>query len=333
MITTLPPEELNVTPTGQLSDSFGGETVFSINAREAGVLMGRINDSRKDPDRHIEEVRIKAEELSGYKGPGNAINPVFRGRYQRNGYAVEMYALHGNGNYIIPLLLFVPATGDRFPSVIYLHPGGKATDAAPGGRIEQLVRKGYLVAAPDLLGTGETAPEKSFYSSNYLISVLTGQSVTGVQAGDIVSVVNFLKDRKDADRSKIAAMAFDELCPSLLHAAAFDRSIRSVALSGPLISYRSIVMNRFYNSAFCRNYVAGALTAYDLPDLIACLAPSRISLVDVRDQMQEPADRDIIDEELKFPMNVYNRKNVPDNIRIMTSPQETGSVAGWLFGE
>lgn len=333
VITTLPPDELNITPTGQLSTSFGGETVFSINAREAGVLTGRINDSRKDPDRHIEEVRMKAKELSGYKGPGNALNPVFRGRYQRNGYAVEMYALHGNGNYIIPLLLFVPAAGDRFPSVIYLHPGGKVTDAAPGGKIEQLVRKGYLVAAPDLLGTGETAPEKSFYSSNYLISVLTGQSVTGVQAADIVSVVNFLKDRNDVDRSKIAAMAFDELCPSLLHAAVFDRSIRSVALSSPLISYRSIVMNRFYNTSFCRNYVAGALTAYDLPDLIACLAPSRIALIDVRDQMQEPAARDIIDEELLFPVNVYNRKSAPQNIKIMTSPQENASIADWLFGE
>jgi dienelactone hydrolase len=332
-ITTLAPEELNVTPTGQLSTSFGGETVFSINAREAQVLIGKIDDSRKDPERHIEEVRIKAKELSGYKNPDNPLNPVFRGRYQRDGYAVEMYALHGNGNYIIPLLLFVPATGDRFASVIYLHPGGKIADAAPGGRIEQLVRKGYLVAAPDLLGTGETAPDRSFYSSNYLISALTGQSVTGVQAGDIVSVVRFIKDRKDVDKSRIGAIAFDELCPSLLHAAAFDRSISSVALSGPLISYRSIVMNRFYNTAFCRNYVAGALTAYDLPDLIACLAPSRIILIDVRDQMQEPAGKDITGEELKFPVNVYKRKNAPANLRIMDPPQDIASVADWLSGE
>ena len=88
------------------------------------------------------------------------VKSVFRGRYQRDGYSVEMYALHGEGNYVIPLLLFVPETGSKFSSIIYIHPKGKITDASVGGKIEQLVKKGYLVAAPDVIGTGEVAPDQ-----------------------------------------------------------------------------------------------------------------------------------------------------------------------------
>jgi hypothetical protein len=332
-IITLKPEELNVTPSGQLATSTGGETVFSINARESQKLIDRIIDSRKDIDLHIGVVRRKAMELSGYEEPDKAVNPVFRGRYQRDGYAVEMYALQGNGNYIIPLLLFVPSSGDRFASVIYLHPGGKAADAAPGGKIEQLVRGGYLVAAPDLLGTGETAPDKSFFSSNYLISVLTGQSITGIQAGDIAAVVNFLKSRKDVDKTRIGAMAFDEMCPSLLHAAAFNESINSVSLVGSLISYKSVVMNRFYNQAFCKNYVAGALTAYDLPDLLACVAPRKIVLAEIKDQLQQPAAKNITDEELSFPLRVYSVKNAGRNFIIKPAADDVVASADWCSGK
>jgi dienelactone hydrolase len=328
-IITMKPEELNVTPTGQLSTSLGGETVFSINARESQKLIERINASRKDIDRHIEVVRRKAKELSGYEIQEKDINPVFRGRYQRDGYAVELYALHGNGNYVIPLLLFVPAKGDKFTTVIYLHPGGKVIDAAPGGKIEQLVRKGYMVAAPDVLGTGETAPEKSFTGSNYLISVLTGQSVTGIQAGDIATVVEFLNNRNDVDRTRIGAMAFDEMCPSLLHAAAFNESINSVSLIGSLISYKSVVMNRFYNQTFCKNYVAGALTAYDLPDLIACIAPRRIALAEIKDQMQQPAPEEITNNELDFPIKVYSVKNAGKNIALKPFAEDLGAMADW----
>ena len=41
------PEDLNVTSTGQLSTSLGGETVFSINKKETQKLIDKIQDSRK----------------------------------------------------------------------------------------------------------------------------------------------------------------------------------------------------------------------------------------------------------------------------------------------
>jgi hypothetical protein len=86
-------------------------------------------------------------------------------------------------------------------------------------------------------------------------------------------LVRFLWNRNDVDPRDIRALAIREMCPVLLHAAAFDSSLAKIPLIEPLVSYRSLVMNREYNPDFIHAAVAGALEAYDLPDLAASLAP------------------------------------------------------------
>jgi dienelactone hydrolase len=325
-VTLIDPKELMVTSTGNVATSSENvETVFSINKRETQKLIDNILVSRKSIETHLERVQLKAKELSGFLAPPAQVKSVFRGRYQRDGYSVEMYAMNGEGDYKIPLLLFIPASGNNFSAVIYVNPKGKNADAAVGGKIEQLVKKGYLVAVPDVIGTGETAG-----SGN--VAMLIGRSIVGIQAGDIVRVANFLKSRKDLDINRIGAVAFDEICPALLYAAAFDKSINSVSLIGSLISYRSIVMNKLYNQGFSNNAVAGALTAYDLPDLIGCLAPRKLALVELKDQMQQTASADLINEELSFPRAVYSLKNAAKNLNIISSAGDIGIVVGWSSG-
>lgn len=324
-VTILDPKELMVTTTGNIASSFeDAETVSTINKKESQILIDNIKISRKNIESHLALVKIKAKELSGYVAPHAETKPVFRGRYQRDGYSVEMYALKGEGNCIIPLLLFVPETGSKFSSVIYIHPKGKITDAAVGGKIEQLVKKGHIVAAPDLIGTGETSGRGS-------VAMLIKRSIVGIQAGDIVRVTNFLKSRKDVDVNKIGGVAFDEICPVLLHAAAMEKSIQSILLVGSIISYRSIVMNNLYNTELSNYAVAGALNAYDLPDLMGSIAPRKIALVELKDQMNQPASRFLIDEELSFPRYVYSLKNCTGNLNILSSTQNLDSIVDWCF--
>jgi dienelactone hydrolase len=324
-VTVLDPGELKITPTGNVATSFeNAETVFSINRKETQKLIDKLQTSRKQVDQHLENVKSQARDLSGYIVPKADLKPVFRGRYQRNGYSVEMYALNGEGNYVVPLLLFVPGTGSKFSSVIYLNPKGKIADAAAGGKIEELVKKGYMVAAPDVIGTGETAGSGG-------VAMLIGRSTVGIQAGDVIRVVNFLKSRNDVDYNKIGGIAIDESCPVLLHAAVFDKSINCIALQGSPVSYLSLVMNKFYDTGFANNAVAGALTAYDLPDLIGCVAPRKIALVELKDQMRQPATDLAINEEFAFPRSVYSLKNVSKNLNIVPKAEDLSSVLGWCF--
>jgi cephalosporin-C deacetylase-like acetyl esterase len=329
----LTPEELKVSPTGLVSTLSNAETVFSLNKKATEGLLKSIGESRKNITGHFEKVMIKAIELSGYLVPENKSVPAFSGRYKRDGYSVEKYILPGEGNCIIPLLLFIPDGHGRIPAVIYLHPGGKAAESSVGGQIENLVKQGYVVAAPDLTGTGETSnkfrPDKDAIIVNYN-AVLTGRSIVGIRAADIVRVHNYLNSRDDVDKDKIGAIAMGQMGPALLHAAAFDTSIKHIVLFGSPLSYRSMVLNKFYKINFeCT--VAGALTAYDLPDLIGFISPAKVVLVEPKDHMLNSAGQELINKELEFPLGVYSQKNVPGNLKVLTTSENPGQLMKWCF--
>jgi len=342
-------EELTVTPTGQIATSKGGKMIFDLNKTESEKLINNIEQSRKNIVNHLNKVKIKAKEISGYKTPSpNKEGSFINGRYQRDGYTVQLDAIAGESDeYAIPILLFKPDDNlVKHSAILYLHSKGKVTDAEPGGEIEKLVKKGYIVAAADVLGVGETTNTAGRGFTDGYTALLIGRSMVGIRAGDIVRVANYLKSQSDVDPQKIGAIAFDEMCLSLIHAAAFDSSIKNITLIRSLISYQSIVMNRFHKIGITKrpnsNYwhpvevdftwgIASVLTAYDLPDLIGSIAPRKIVLADLRDQMLEPASTELINKELEFPRAVYSSKKVPGNLKVIEKMDSLDSIIDWVF--
>ncbi len=342
-------KELTVTPTGQIATYKGGKMVFDLNKKESEKLGENLEQSRRDIAKHLIKVKIKAREISGYATPSPDKEGAFiNGRYQRKGYTVELDAILGeSGDYAIPVLLFKPDDSlVKHPAVVYLHSKGKITDAVPGGEIEELVKQGYVVAAADVLGMGETKHTSGRGHQDGYTAVLIGRSMVGIQAGDIIRVVNYLKSRSDVNPQKIGAIAFNEMCLALLHAAAFDSSINHISLIGSLISYQSVIMNRFYRIGITKrpgsdDYwhpyevdftwgIASVLTAYDLPDLMGCLAPRKIVLAGLIDSMLEPASTELISKELEFPRSVY-AKRAPGNLKILEKIDDLNAIVKWSF--
>ena len=342
-VEVLTPEELTVTPTGQISTYLNGKFIFDYNKKETEKLLEKIEKSRKNITGHLDKVKIKAKELSGFAAPDDKSEPFFQGRYQRDGYSVGMYAIKGEGDYVVPMLLFIPKGYEKSPAVIYLHPEGKVAEASAGGEIEKIVKKGYIVIAPDVLGIGETKNTVTRDLTDDYTAILIGKSIVGIQAGDIVRVVNYLKSLNNVKKDEISAVAIGEMCPSLLHAAAFESSIQSIALIDPFISYRSIVMNRFYKVGLKKyrdtidhpyevdfiSCVAGALTAYDLPDLIGCIAPRKVLLADIKDQKLESASAELINDELAFPRSVYSFRKISENLKVLPSYENINTIIEW----
>jgi hypothetical protein len=341
----IPEEELLVTPTGQLSTYLEAENVFSMNKKEAESLIERLERAREAMEDHLAKVQTEAQKISGYRRPvGANVDPLFNGRYQRDGYSVGKYAIRGEEEYRIPLLLFVPeGSQERYPALLYLHPEGKAAEASPGGEIELLVKKGYVVAAPDILGIGETENTATRVIADDYTAVLIGRSIPGIQAGDIARVVNYLKLLEEVDSARIGAVGIENMGIPLMHAAAFETSIASLILIGSPISYRAIVTNELYRIGLIEREggdywhphevdfawgVAGALKAYDLPDLIACVAPRPVTLVGLRDHQMEPASKELVDRDMSFPRAVYARKDASENLRILSSKKAFRSLTG-----
>jgi hypothetical protein len=344
-VAVLTPEELTVTPTGQISTYLNGKFIYDYNKMDSEKLIEDLEKSRRNSREHINKVKVKAKELSGYETPDTVSEPFFQGRYQRDGYSVGKYAIKGEGNYVVPMLVFIPEGYTTSPAVIYLHPEGKVAEASPGGEIERIVKKGYIVVAPDVLGIGETKNTLTRDLADDYTAILIGRSIVGIQAADVVRVVHYLRSFDTVDKNEISAVAIGKMCPTLLHAAAFEPALKNVACIDPFISYRSIVMNKLFKVGLIKyrdtidhpyeidfsSCVAGALTAYDLPDLIGCIAPRKVLLANIQNQLLESASSDLINNELTFPRSVYSSENKPGNLIVLPSKENFDSIITLCF--
>jgi len=259
-INFLTEEELKVTSSGQLATSLGSETLFSLNKNETEKLETKLNSSRADIKTHLSSTLISARKISRYKEPESIENPVLTGKYKKEGYIIEKGFLQGQGDYVIPFVYFIPE-GDINNIMLYLHPNGKMADPASHKEIEWFTEQGFVVLAPDLLGTGETYPIDyvgDAYIDNvslniWFTSTLVNKSIAGIR-GEDVSRLARLAERRFGEKT-IYALAKEEMAPVLLHVAAFDDKVQNIALVRPYSSYISIAMNRYYNTKYIFNVV------------------------------------------------------------------------------
>ncbi|NLB25108.1 MAG: hypothetical protein GX820_00280, partial [Bacteroidales bacterium] len=130
---------------------------------------------------------------------------------------------------------------------------------------------------------------------------------------------------------QVYGVAYSELSPALLHAAAIDQEISRVMLVKPYSSYRSIVVNRFYNPLFVHSLVPGALKKYDLPDLAVTLAPGKLVLAGVTDCNGKYEDTENIEKDIEIIKNGFRKLNSSGNLQII--PVEAVDNPADLFPE
>ena len=315
-------DEIRVTPANQVSTTFGGETVFSLNRKETEKQLENLETSRSNLSTHLTRILNSARKLSGYQEPSEDHEPVFTGSIQREGYVVEKYFVTAEPEYIIPYLILLPDKPNG-KGLIYLHPSGKSAEALQGGEMEWFVRMGFTVLAPDLIGIGEMGPgdfrgDAFIDSVSYNIwfaAVLIGRSIVGIRAADVVRLSRLLE--RNPAIHEIYGVALQEMAPVLLHASAFDTTISRIALIEPFSSYQSIVMNRFYKPGFIHNTVPGSLTAYDLPDLAASLAPRKLLMIDITDNLGKTIDSDSITKDFAIIRSAYHFRNADKQLNIV----------------
>ncbi len=332
-IDLLTEKELQKTPTGQIATSFPAfETVFSLNKKEAQKLTVALDKSRENTVAHRKKVAESAVRYSGFRKPGAIPTPVFTGRIPKTGYVIERYFLKGEGEYPVPYLLFLPENKSG-KTIIYLHPEGKAREAS--GEIEALVKKGFSVLAPDLLGTGELTSDQfkgdaAIGGVSYNIwftAALTGRSIAGVHAADLVRLVETIKKSFPAD--EIWGVARGTMGPSLLHAAVLEPRFARVAIAGMYSSYQEIVETERYNPGFVYSMVPGALLAYDLPDLAASLAPRPLLMADLTDSMGKALDMTELEKACRWITRGYSAGNAGKRLAIRKDTDLVSYLSEW----
>jgi len=261
--------EVQCTKSGQVLLDFKGKSVFDLNADREGELAAK----RPLKAGLLDEVRRRI----AFRPPAAGLKPEPAGEVRREGYVIEKLVFRTEPGMAVPALRFKPAAAQK-SVVVYVHGEGKAADAKPGGPIEALVRAGHVVVAPDLRGTGETAPEppsnrnrlqgpdwKEAFLGLHLDRPLLGQRVY-----DLLSVVEALG-------GDVEVAGVDGAGPVVLHAAALEPRIRKVSIERSVISWSSVVRTPVGHGQLA-NAVPGALEAYDLPDLAGALAPRPLEI-------------------------------------------------------
>lgn len=319
-------EEIKITTTGQVSTALNAKNIFDLNRENASVYLDGLKKARQNPKAYLSRVPELARDLSGYQTPEKVDKPFFMGRLQREGYSIEKYFIDGEGNYAIPYLLFNPEN-DNGEVVLYLHPEGKHLEADEDGEIEKLVDRGFAVLAPDLLGIGEQQALETRGDANiegvslnaWFSGMTIGRSLVGIQAGDISRLVQVLKEE---GYGEVHGVARDQMGPILLHAAALNELIGSVALIGSYTSYESIVLNEFYNTDYVHSMVPGALLAYDLPDLAASLAPKKLMMVDMRNEKGDRMSEGDLAKALSYLHQAYQSVGKSNQLVVETNASD-----------
>ena len=286
-------EDVWCAPEGKVMNLPGARTTYDVNIEYEKVLAKQRAALWAQGK---EAALAKVRELTGIRTDVPAPEVRIVATIETQDYRLDKLILKPEEDVFLPALAFVPKdrTGD---AVLYLHEDGKAADAGPEGPIAKLVAEGKLVLAVDLSGIGETVVSKKVEYANHVgpdwresyLADMLGTSILAMRAEEILGATAFLAEYEKTDApNPVHLISVGRTGPPALHAAALspDR-FAAVTLRRCLKSWVDVV--RMPKSIRQRvNAVHGALTAYDLPDLLGTLPKEKVTIEEPASATGEP---------------------------------------------
>jgi dienelactone hydrolase len=263
--------------------------------------------SREDCGDFIRE-RVK---LCGVEG-------LFFGAYvlipkERSGKLPGVLAVHGHGY------------GSR--EIVGLRPDGSPDTDPPGihGHFAlELVRRGLVVIAPDVIGFGERMLEEDRdkdprrNSSCYKMAtqlLLYGKTLTGLRTAELLASLDYLASRDEVDAARIGAMGFSGGALLSFVCAALDKRIQATVLTGFPGTFKGTIMEVFH---CIDNYTPGLLRHAELPEWIGLIAPRALFVASGDGDPIFPVDSaKTAIEELRL---LYERENAGDRFAFDVFP-------------
>lgn len=269
-------KELECTPTGQVSTSLGGESVFTLNQRRAQSVRAKAPQN----------VAAAAKRASGYQPVTGAPAVTPYGVLNRPGYRVEKFVYESEPGILIPAILAIPTGGaGKRTAIVYADGAGKAASKA---KLDRWMAEGNIVLAIDARALGELTSEGRTSdpwlgdSSTSQAALLIGKTMTGMRTLDIVRAVELLSRRPDV--SGIRGIGVGRASIPMLYAGVFEPRIQSLELEGMIPSYFAIVDSKLHRNMF-EQVVPGAIRHYDLQDLVKAVSPRKVNVTGSVDAM------------------------------------------------
>ena len=240
----------------ELADALGARVALSSASRAAQVRL--LAD--------IDERRLGAREVLSTKG---------------NGGVAEIRAVYSaEGGYRVPTLELTPTVVKGGP-VLLVGDGDRRERL---GRASAFLAVGRPVMLADVFATGEIGKSRHHYSNPNddeeiaKMLYLTGSSLVGRRAGEMIALANDLHERHGA---AAAVVAYGRTAVAAAHAfAAAPESFASVEIKDAPLSWADALRARAFSDY--ATAVHGALRHYDWPDLLVAGASQASCLVGMR---------------------------------------------------
>ncbi|WP_168121186.1 alpha/beta hydrolase family protein [Paenibacillus sp. HB172176] len=287
-------------------------------------LVQRAAAERRSPEKQKvadSRVRLKAKfgELLGRFGEEEqALEPLLIERCQCSGYVRELVEIDTVEGLRMRMYILMPEqpSASPMPAVIALHGHGYGSreivgleadgaerSSKPGLHKDfavSLVREGYVVAAPELIGFGDRrlAEDKEkgagsnscFRLAAHLL--MTGRTLAGLRIRETSRVVDYLREAMPAiDKERIGIMGISGGGLVAGFTAAIDARIRCAVVSG----YASLFAESILARNHCLdNYIPGILEEAEMPELLGLIAPRGLFLESGEEDKvfpREPAEK------------------------------------------
>lgn len=183
----------------------------------------------------------------------------------------------------------------------------------------ELVKRGFVVAAPEMFGFGELmlAPNKNHMQSGNSCFMLSTQlsmynkTTAAMRVWQAIRMFDYLAGREDVDSGRIGVMGISGGGLASSFFTAFEKRVKACVVSGFLCTFKESIMSIYH---CIDNFLPGIIKYGEMADLFGLIAP--------RPMLIEAGEKDDI-----FPVegvkssyarleSLYGRLNAKDNIDI-----------------
>lgn len=273
-----PDRTLWTADSGNVVRSFGGQTPFLSNRRRTVARSGRWPLFQIGP--FSSPLRVLR------RVPGREIH-------------AEAIEVESDAGVWIPAWLFQPKRPDAAKPILLLaEPAGRNGRWQEGQLYQELARAGFPVCVPDVRGIGDLAPEFGRGAMRYnrshaeeedyaWASMMLGEPLLKQRTADLMAVAAALGRHLPGRQLRVAAQG--KMTVPATFAAAMGAG-DALYLSGGLISFQSVVETEDYAVPFA-NFLPGMLLHADLPEIVARIAPRKVTLAGTVDAAEKPVDK------------------------------------------
>ncbi len=333
-----PEKELNCTATGQVLTSLGGRSLVEINRDRLRSL-----ESAREPQIGREEASQRLKNLLALPSEKTPLESRVISSNVRRDETLEEFEFRSEPQVRVPGWLIKPtAARPPLPTVVSVTEGGRGRVVGEPGEMDEIVRQGYAVCAMDLRGLGVSSPRYpaagplfyhgEHFEDGYAWACLTlGRPVLGQRVWDLLRCLDYLESRADLDSSRVYLLGTGRASLAALLGALLDRRPRSILLENFPADLGAVVKSEEYSLRLAW-YVFGILRQFDIPELVASLAPRPCWLLNGKGAEGETLPASLLRKNYEAALRTFSTVAGGKRLQFLVQPDEERlhAIASWL---